>query len=101
MRGCEEPSPHGPETWVFGINNDITSDRCPMSMIDYKTSIYMRIYNKYDKGLLPCEGTWLQQPNKVTEIVDLITRETNLINKRIMDDGKKRTRNYSKSKKRG
>ena len=87
IRGCKEDSTAG-ECWDFDY---FKSARCPMnSLFDQKIGLYLKVYSNYKNGFLPNEGSWLDQPNKVSQIIDIVNREVSKLNDRIYQDGKKK-----------
>jgi len=86
FRGCKRDSPAG-EHWVYST---FSSARCPARLLtDEKVILSFKIYNNYKNGFLPNKGAWLDQPNKVIEIIDTINAEVNKINDRMKKDGSK------------
>jgi hypothetical protein len=57
-----------PERVIEGVS--IT--RCPMSYYGLTESFLVQAYGEYEKGYLPNEGGWLDQPIKFFQAINLI-----------------------------
>lgn len=63
---------------------------CPYRQIRPLAYAYIRAFNRFDKGLLPNRGGWLEQPAKFNDAVDIIQREMAEIHKKRMNTPRKR-----------
>lgn len=67
LMGCDEPLPN---PWVF---DGLTFERCPSFYVKSSWLTHaFEMYNWIEKGFLPFPGTYLDQPNKVIELVNYI-----------------------------
>lgn len=67
-----------------------TSTRCPLSVMNIRTQFYLKVYKRYEKGLLPDNGTWLDQPYKISQAIDIVDSEVSRINQQVSKDGRKK-----------
>lgn len=69
--GCDVPLPT-PRLEFEGIG----LDRCPgyYSRESLFLNDAFNVYAWRDKGFLPYSGTWMEQPNRIVETVELIDR---------------------------
>ncbi len=68
LMGCDEPLHH---PWVF---DGLSFERCPNFYAEdsvWLTQVF-ETYNWTQKGFLPYPGTYLDQPNKVIELVNYV-----------------------------
>ena len=82
-RGCEKDSPI-PGVWQI---EDWEFQRCPLKLVTMQSFEYIRAYNFYEKGYLPCPGGWMEQSVKFLEVIRVIT---NQINKEVLNADKQR-----------
>ena len=82
--GCESKTTF---LWTVG---KYKLDRCPIvSITDARIFNYITAYNRYNKGFLPNEGGWLEQPYKFIAIIDIIEGEQVKIDEAKKKDGAK------------
>lgn len=71
QEGCHEPKPEH-ECWYF---EGLKFERCPAYYVN-RAAAWIRdafqIYAWADKGLLPFPGTWLDQPSKIIDVLEII-----------------------------
>lgn len=68
---CEFEVP-GQETWKFEGRE---YKGCPFEQVSSLSANFLRAYNFYKNGFLPNEGSWLEQPAKFIEAVEVIENE--------------------------
>lgn len=66
VRGCTEPVAEA--RYMDGV----TSNRCPLKVVNQQSITYLMIYNHYKAGFLPHEGGILQQPSKILDAIKVI-----------------------------
>ncbi len=85
-RGCTIDSPI-PGKWQI---NEWIFQRCPVRLVTRQSVEYLRAYRMFDRGYLPNQGGWLEQPAKFIEAMEVIEREVYFIQDRDKYD-KRRT----------
>jgi len=68
---CEFEVP-GQESWKFEGKE---YKGCPFKQVTQTTANFLRAYNFYKNGFLPNEGSWLEQPAKFIEAMEVIDNE--------------------------
>ena len=74
-RGCEENSPIH-DVWKLG---EWEFSRCPITIATNQSFEYIRAYIYREKGYLPNQGGWLDQPVKFIEAMEIIENELSKI----------------------
>jgi len=67
--GCDNRRSEKPRQTYRNIN----FHDCYCNHLDHSFGHYLNIHDNYTKGFLPFTGGYLDQPNKVMEIVNLIS----------------------------
>ena len=67
---CEFEVP-GQETWKF----EAKEKGCPFEQVSNLSANFLRAYNFYKNGFLPNQGSWLEQPAKFIEAIEIIENE--------------------------
>ena len=81
---CEFEIP-GQETWEL---NGEEYQGCPFKVVTRESADFIRAFNFYELGYLPNTGGWLDQPAKMLDAFEVITKELKKI-----EDEKSRKRN--------
>ena len=68
IRGCEKDVP---SRSIQGY--EIT--RCPLTFCGLAETQRIQAFKEYSRGFLPNRGTWLDQPMKFTQVMNLIEKE--------------------------
>ena len=66
-KGCKSIVKHN----VYQSDNFIFH-RCPGNFVRYEVKSFINTYNRMQNGILPFEGGYFDQPNKIVEILNLI-----------------------------
>lgn len=76
FNGCEDkPTIEG--RWQI---REYDFDRCPLKLIDRKTTAYIEAYNYLQKGIMPYASGYKNNSNKYVEAMRVIDNEVNIIN---------------------
>ena len=78
QNGCVEDSPI-PGVWKL---YDWEFQRCPLKLITYQSSEFLKAYKFYLKGYLPNPGGWLEQSIIFIKAIEIIEREIEKIKDR-------------------
>lgn len=68
---CEFEIP-GQESWKF---EGKVYQGCPFKQVTHLSANFLRAYNFYKNGFLPNRGTWLEQPAKFIDALEVIENE--------------------------
>jgi len=62
----------GQETW--GLNGE-EYQGCPFKIVTRQSADFIRAFNFYELGFLPNAGGWLEQPAKMLDAFEVISKE--------------------------
>lgn len=100
-KNCETPANSRLHEIRLSEGRSIHLSRCPGNYTLENFSYYMDLYNAYQRGILPFEGSLSDQPNKVMEIFRLIQTFIDAKMKQEAEEQRKKQRSMERIKRRG